>query len=53
MCIRDRAALAASVPLRRVATRDEIAALYVFLSSGDAGYITGTTQSINGGSYIY
>ncbi|MCB1253146.1 MAG: SDR family oxidoreductase [Austwickia sp.] len=47
------AALAASVPLRRVATRDEIAALYVFLSSGDAGYITGTTQSINGGSYIY
>lgn len=45
-------ALAASVPLGRVAKREEIAALYVWLSSGDAGYLTGTTQSINGGSYI-
>lgn len=47
------AALAASVPLGRVAKREEIAALYVFLSSEDAAYITGTTQSINGGTYIY
>ena len=44
MCIRDS--------LGRVAKREEIAALYVWLSSGDAGYLTGTTQSINGGSYI-
>ncbi|MBK9697277.1 MAG: SDR family oxidoreductase [Propionibacteriaceae bacterium] len=45
-------ALSASVPLKRQAKREEIAALYVWLSSEDAGYITGTTQSINGGSYI-
>ena len=45
-------ALAAAVPLRRQARREEIAALYVWLSSEDAGYITGTTQSINGGTYI-
>jgi 2-hydroxycyclohexanecarboxyl-CoA dehydrogenase len=45
-------ALSASVPLKRQAKREEVAALYVWLSSEDAGYITGTTQSINGGSYI-
>lgn len=44
--------LSASVPLKRQAKREEIAALYVWLSSEDAAYITGTTQSINGGSYI-
>ena len=46
------AALAASVPLGRVGKREEIAGLYVWLSSEDAAYITGTTQSINGGTYI-
>lgn len=45
-------ALSASVPLKRQAKREEVAALYVWLCSEDAGYITGTTQSINGGSYI-
>ena len=25
---------------------------HVWLSSADAGYITGTTQNINGGAYI-
>lgn len=44
--------LSAAVPLGRQATAEEIAALYVWLSSADAGYITGTTQSINGGAYI-
>ena len=44
--------LSAAVPLGRQATPDEVAALYVWLSSADAGYITGTTQSINGGAYI-
>lgn len=44
--------LAASVPLRRQATPDDIAALVVFLSSQDAGYITGGTHNINGGAYI-
>lgn len=45
-------ALSESVPLKRQAKREEVAALYVWLCSEDAGYITGTTQSINGGSYI-
>lgn len=45
-------ALSASVPLGRQAKREEVAALYVWLCSVDAAYITGTTQSINGGSYI-
>ena len=31
---------------------EDIAALFVFLSSEDASYITGTTQNINGGAYI-
>lgn len=46
------AELAAAIPLGRVARREEIAALCVWLSSEDAAYITGTTQSINGGTYI-
>ena len=46
------AALSASIPLGRQATPEDIAALFVFLSSEDASYITGTTQNINGGSYI-
>lgn len=44
--------LSAAVPLGRQCRPDEIAALYVWLSSEDAGYITGTTQSINGGTYV-
>lgn len=46
------AALSAAVPLKRQAEPWEIAALVVFLSSEDAGYITGITHSINGGTYI-
>ena len=46
------AALSASIPMGRQATADEIAALVVWLSGEDAGYITGTTQAINGGAYI-
>ncbi len=46
------AKLAESVPMKRQCKAQEIAALYVWLSSEDAGYITGTTQNINGGAYI-
>jgi 2-hydroxycyclohexanecarboxyl-CoA dehydrogenase len=46
------AALSASIPMGRQASAEEIAALVVWLSGEDAGYITGTTQAINGGSYI-
>jgi 2-hydroxycyclohexanecarboxyl-CoA dehydrogenase len=45
-------ALAAAVPLRRQARPEEIAALFVWLSCEDSGYITGITHSINGGTYI-
>lgn len=45
-------ALAEAVPLKRQGKPGEIAALVCWLSSEDAGYITGVTQSINGGSYI-
>jgi len=47
------AKLSADVPLGRQATADEIAALFAFLLSADAGYITGSTYDINGGSHIY
>jgi 2-hydroxycyclohexanecarboxyl-CoA dehydrogenase len=46
------AAIVASVPLGRQATVDDVAALIAFLASPEAGYITGTTQNLNGGSYI-
>lgn len=45
-------ALSASVPLGRQGEPDEIAALYVWLCSEDAAYITGGTHNINGGLYI-
>lgn len=48
----NEARLAAAVPLGRQATVDDIAALFVFLSSEDSSYITGGTHNINGGSYI-
>lgn len=44
--------LTASIPMKRQATVDDIANLVIWLSSPSSGYITGTTQSINGGSYI-
>ncbi|WP_309131540.1 SDR family NAD(P)-dependent oxidoreductase [Brevibacterium sp.] len=44
--------LAAAVPLGRQGTPDEIGALCAWLASPDAGYITGATHNINGGSYI-
>ncbi|MCW2802695.1 MAG: 2-hydroxycyclohexanecarboxyl-CoA dehydrogenase [Propionibacteriaceae bacterium] len=48
----NEARLAAAVPLKRQATVDDIAALFVWLSSEDSSYITGGTHNINGGSYI-
>jgi len=48
----NEAKLSDAVPMKRQCKPEEIAALYVWLSSADAGYITGTTQNINGGAYI-
>ena len=47
------AKLARDIPVGRVATTDEIAAVITFLSSDDASYLTGTTVDINGGSHIH
>lgn len=46
------AAIVASVPLGRQASVDDVTALLAFLASEEAGYLTGTTQNLNGGSYI-
>jgi 3-oxoacyl-[acyl-carrier protein] reductase len=43
------AALTAAIPVKRVCTPDEVAALVCFLASRDAGFITGATYDINGG----
>ncbi|AFR47738.1 SDR family NAD(P)-dependent oxidoreductase [Gordonia sp. KTR9] len=47
------AAIAASIPLGRVATTREVASVITFLSSEDAAYLTGTTIDINGGSHMH
>jgi meso-butanediol dehydrogenase/(S,S)-butanediol dehydrogenase/diacetyl reductase len=40
------------VPLKRAGTPEEVAGLVAFLASDDAGYITGQSININGGSFM-
>lgn len=47
------AAIVRDVPLGRQGTVEDIAAVFAFLSSDDASYITGSTVDINGGSHIH
>ena len=42
----------AAIPLGRLSTPQEIAAVVVFLVSDDAGYITGITVDVCGGRYL-
>jgi 2-hydroxycyclohexanecarboxyl-CoA dehydrogenase len=47
-----KAALSADIPLGRVGTVQEVAALLTFLMSEDAGWITAATYDINGGQQM-
>jgi len=47
-----RAQLLARVPLGRLGSVDDVAALVAFLASDEAGYITGETLHVNGGLYM-
>jgi acetoacetyl-CoA reductase len=44
--------LVAGIPIGRLARPDEIASLVAFLTSEEAGYITGANIAINGGMYM-
>ena len=47
------AAAGARIPLGRIATADDIAALAVFLLSRGSAHITGQTLHVNGGEFLY
>jgi acetoacetyl-CoA reductase len=40
------------IPVGRLGKPEEIARAVVFLTADEAGYITGSTLSINGGQYM-
>ena len=47
-----RESIIAGIPVGRLGTPEEIARCVVFLASDDAGFITGSTISANGGQYF-
>ena len=47
----DAASIADLVPMRRAGSAAEVASLVGYLTSMDAGYITGQVISINGGMF--
>ena len=46
------AVMAQAIPLGRMAQPDDIARAAVFLASDNAGFVTGQTLHVNGGSYL-
>ncbi|HEX5831948.1 MAG TPA: SDR family oxidoreductase [Gemmatimonadaceae bacterium] len=48
----ERAGIEAAIPLRRVATAEDIAGPIVFLCSGAARHVTGEILNVNGGSVL-
>jgi 3-oxoacyl-[acyl-carrier protein] reductase len=46
---KQREAILANVPARRLGTGEEVAAAAVFLASTEAAYVTGQTLHVNGG----
>jgi 2-hydroxycyclohexanecarboxyl-CoA dehydrogenase len=47
-----KAQIVADTPVRRTGTPQDVAAVVAFLCREDAGYITGATYDVNGGSHI-
>ena len=47
-----RSTLAQQIPLGRLGSASEVAALVCFLASDSAAYITGETIQVNGGMYM-
>jgi 3-oxoacyl-[acyl-carrier protein] reductase len=47
-----RAALIGRIPLARLGTAEDVAAVVSFLASPGASYITGSTVHVNGGMYM-
>ena len=45
--------IVAKIPVGRLGTAKEIARGVLFLASDDAGFVTGSTLSINGGQHMY
>jgi acetoacetyl-CoA reductase len=45
--------IVARIPVGRLGEASEIAGSVVFLIADDAGFITGSTLSINGGQHMY
>ena len=43
--------LATRIPLGRVGQPEEIARAVLFLAADDAGFVTGSTLTVNGGQY--
>jgi 2-hydroxycyclohexanecarboxyl-CoA dehydrogenase len=48
-----KAQIVAEIPVQRQGTVGDVASMIVYLCSEDAGYVTGATLDINGGSHIY
>jgi 3-oxoacyl-[acyl-carrier protein] reductase len=49
---KQRAALAANIPLGRLGQPEDVAAAVAFLASPGAAYVSGTTIHVNGGMYM-
>jgi len=45
--------IVAQIPLRRVGTVDDVAAVILFLASPMASYLNGVTIDVNGGSWLH
>jgi 3-oxoacyl-[acyl-carrier protein] reductase len=46
---KQREAIMAAIPMKKMGAGDDIAAAVVFLASDAAGYVTGQTIHVNGG----